>query len=386
MDLFAEDLHPRLREVFQEFDNYCKEHNVFYSIASDEANKQGYLIKKDTEGVDNLVDYVQGPIERNQVHLNIDSENEAGTLLTFTLESVQDVEEGAGHWDVVKGHPGKMGGADKKGYRGQYTIFAKPEDAKKVRAGKMPIQRLGNIKAKKATFEEKLQRALEEDQYKSPTGKHRRGQSMYPSSFGRSRTFGGVTNGPRRKKTKKEGFERNLDLIFGEDLEVTELESLKELWNLMVQYEDIMTGEPVGGDPEQIWQEILTKFDGFKNSAFSDDARNISSEFFDAVSDWTPDKKFGSDGSQNWHIESDKLEDIMHRMTGLQNMHQYGQEVGPTLDQEIEMEQGLSPTKPNMRPIGLFGPGDKRQPEGTPRSSGRNKLLRMGERGQLGNI
>ncbi len=46
---------------------------------------------------------------------------------------------------------------------------------------------------------------LEEDQYKSPTRKHLRDQSMFPSSFDKSRTFGGVSgyNGKKDKKRKK---------------------------------------------------------------------------------------------------------------------------------------------------------------------------------------
>ena len=57
---------------------------------------------------------------------------------------------------------------------------------------------------------------LEEDQYKSPTRKYLRDQSMFPSSFDKSRTFGGISgyNGKKDKKRKKrlaERIDRELD-------------------------------------------------------------------------------------------------------------------------------------------------------------------------------
>jgi hypothetical protein len=377
MDLFAEDLHPRLREVFHDFDNYCKEHGIFYSIVSDEADKQGYLIKKDNlDDLDNLIDWLQGVLERTQAHLDVDRDRKDGALLTFTLESIQD-----DHWDPMTGHPGAMKGVSKKEDPGQFTIFAKPEDAKSVRAGKTTIQKKGNIKAKDASFEAKLIKALledpiEEDQYKSPTGKHRRDQSMFPSSFGPSRTFGGRTDG---KKTKKEDFNRKLEWLLNEELDEAEAEALKDLFNLIIQYQEAASGE-VEGEHDAIWEELLTTFDEFKNSAMSDEARDISKRFFDAVGSWNPDEKFRSENGQNLHICPEALDEIFDEIVGLRNVRLYGREEGPTVDQEVEMEQGLKPTKPNMRPIGLFGPGDKRQPEGTPPSPGANVAKSIGER------
>lgn len=42
-------------------------------------------------------------------------------------------------------------------------------------------------------LEQEIEKRLKEDQIKSPTGKHRRSQSMFRSSFRKSKTFGGVT-------------------------------------------------------------------------------------------------------------------------------------------------------------------------------------------------
>lgn len=44
---------------------------------------------------------------------------------------------------------------------------------------------------------------MNEDQIKAPTGRHRRAQSLFPSSFHRSKSFGGVTNGPKKRSRKK---------------------------------------------------------------------------------------------------------------------------------------------------------------------------------------
>ena len=377
MDLFAEDLHPRLREVFHDFDDYCKDHGIFYSIVDDEADSQGYLIKKDQiDEVDNLIDYIQGAIERAQVHLNVDKNRKDGALLTFTIDSIQDdADEGIGHWDVVKGHPGKMGDAKKPGSREQWTIFARPEDARKVRAGKTPIQRTGNIKAKEASFEEKLIKALledpiEEDQYKSPTGKHRRDQSAFPSSFGKSRTFGGRTNGGNRK-TKKEDFVSRLENVLLEDLDEAEADALHELFNLIVQYQE---SQEEGSDAA--WQELLTRFDEFKNSAMSDEARDLSKRFFDAVGEWNADEKFRSEHGQNLHVNPEELDGIFNSIVQMRNERLYGRE--ENMEAEVEEEPDL--INPNMRPIGLFGPGDERQPEGTPKSPGARFMKSYGER------
>ena len=57
---------------------------------------------------------------------------------------------------------------------------------------------------------------VQEDQYKASGGFHRRNQSMYPSSFSPSKSFGGVDQNLRKKKkkvTKKEGIEAKLDEI-----------------------------------------------------------------------------------------------------------------------------------------------------------------------------
>jgi hypothetical protein len=54
---------------------------------------------------------------------------------------------------------------------------------------------------------------LEEDQYKSPTRKVLRDQSAFPSSFGPSKTFGGISkyNGTKRKKKLSENIDEALE-------------------------------------------------------------------------------------------------------------------------------------------------------------------------------
>ena len=271
MSIFVEGIHERLRNTFKLFDNFCKENGVFYSIVADEHDLQGYLVNKEhPDIVQELVGYMQIAARRGDVHFEHKSRKD-GTLFTFTLETIQDEslsedravaicawchsqmrneagewvhvlhapsgpdvsvkdaicprcrekvmkriedrmndlrestnEQSTGHWQVV-GAPYAMPGQPKKSKRSDYSPFAWKSDVKKVRAKKMPIQKLGNKEAQKASFNEELDEIFE-SQYKHPTTKHLRGQSAYPSSIGKTKSFGGISyNGGGSKGTAKEG-------------------------------------------------------------------------------------------------------------------------------------------------------------------------------------
>lgn len=165
----GEDINANLLAIFDQFDRYCRENTCLYNIVCDEPEIQGYVIhdKKRAKGV---YDYLQPVLRDKKVHLNTDENRSDGVLFTFTLQSIQD-----GYWKPLPPYP----------KREDFSPFAKPEDAKKVRAGKTIYQ-----KSFKKQLESSLGR-LKEDQYKQPTGKHRRQQSAFRSSFSKSKSLGG---------------------------------------------------------------------------------------------------------------------------------------------------------------------------------------------------
>ena len=62
-----------------------------------------------------------------------------------------------------------------------------------------PLDHFTDAKGYYCRQEARDEGALKEDQYKSPSSAHRLRQSAYRSAFGRSRSFGGVTNGKQEE-------------------------------------------------------------------------------------------------------------------------------------------------------------------------------------------
>lgn len=122
-DQIFEGLNDDLKTVFHEFDNYCKKHGCFYDITSDEANEQGYVIK-DKKFFDDLNEFIQPLAQSLNVHLEVDKERRDGILFRFTPMAIAD-----GHW---KANPKT---------RSDYSIFANEKDAKKVRSGQTMYQK-----------------------------------------------------------------------------------------------------------------------------------------------------------------------------------------------------------------------------------------------------
>lgn len=63
-------------------------------------------------------------------------------------------------------------------------------------------------------------RPFVEDQYKSPTGFHRRRQSSYPSSFTKSKSFGGVAGDKVEKSKPKSDLDNKLGKAISEEQQV----------------------------------------------------------------------------------------------------------------------------------------------------------------------
>lgn len=174
MKLGNEDIHDSLQSVFDLFDRYCREQSCLYNIVCDEPEIQGYVLH-DRKHAKGIYDYLQPVLRDKRVHLQTDDKRADGVLYTFTLQAIRD-----DHWKALPAYP-------KKAKREDLSILANPQDAKKVRAGKTIYQ-----KSFKNRLDSSLKKVAPEDQYKHPTGKHRREQSAYRSSFKKSTTFSGM--------------------------------------------------------------------------------------------------------------------------------------------------------------------------------------------------
>jgi hypothetical protein len=135
-----EDINPDLRAVAERFDCYCQEKHIEYTIESDEHDEQGFHVKQDDVNV--LRNYMDEACADHKVVMTVQPDK-FGNLFLFRLESLQEVE-------AVDGEN------------------------------------------------------LPEDQYKYGSRKLIRAQSAYPSSFGKTKSFGG------RGGAKNESFEDSL--------------------------------------------------------------------------------------------------------------------------------------------------------------------------------
>jgi hypothetical protein len=220
-----EDIDQALEDVFYEFDLFCKKEGIIYRIVSDEASIQGYLTKGN-KGQPKLKNYMDKVAKDHSVHMEVDDKRKGGVLYTFTLGSLSEM----GSWKLL---PKKRKSED-------YSPFANIDDARRVRQEKTMCQKNFNERLNDAlveadeyvpkekglidrnkhiiihklaqqlmqqdsgmtAVEAKLMaiemynngiRDLFEDQYKHPNKRHTLKQSTYRSSFGPSRSFGGVS-------------------------------------------------------------------------------------------------------------------------------------------------------------------------------------------------
>lgn len=294
----TEDIHDSLQEIFVNWDELCGNKHWSYDIVADEPNRQGFLLLTKS-GADEAEKEIRPIAEKLGLNLDVDRENRRGVLFTFSVKSVNEsltvgskvrwksannpsfwggyVQPGdtgtvlrvrevgpytsvTVQWDkLIKSNSGKdmhqVTPTDirdieiieeghwkllsKKRKREEFSAFANPDDAKKVRQGRALGQKNFKKKLDEALSEaeeyqpsdkelrkrnaqiviHKLARQLImqdtsltqvqalvkaselykqgikdlfEDQYKSPNRKMIRKQSMFRSSFGPSKSFGGI--------------------------------------------------------------------------------------------------------------------------------------------------------------------------------------------------
>jgi len=175
------DPNEALQLAAERFETACKQHGLFYDLTSDEANEQGFLLK-DKNGAEDVYRDVLGLIDGLNVHLDVDRNRKDGVLFLFTPEAIQD-----GYWKKPR-------------KKIDYSIFANDDDAKAVRQGRaigMKNHPAMKHRSRRSNEElmDRIDLAMSEGQYKSPTTKHLRSQSGFRSSFGKTKSFGGMTEG-----------------------------------------------------------------------------------------------------------------------------------------------------------------------------------------------
>jgi len=169
-----DDIPEGLKQAEREFIKKCSDLDIEYDLQCDIPTERGYVITR----TDLLPEFKKLDIPNNiMMTFNGADPNSdlpgrrGGVLISFKLKPIND-----GHWSLV---------TDKdKETRSPKMSFLQDKDAEKVRQGKTIYQ-------KNKKIEEILD--MMEDQYKNPTGKHRRKQSTFPSSFHKSKSFGGIT-------------------------------------------------------------------------------------------------------------------------------------------------------------------------------------------------
>jgi hypothetical protein len=172
----SESIPDSLKAICDHFVQFCEEHDSSYDIVCDESDQQGYVLR-DRSLARRLSEFLQPLAEENGVYVDIDDKRKDGVLFTFTLDSIAE-----GHWEKLS--------PERK--RAEFSSYSDPKDAARVRQGKT-LAHMG--KGHKLKFETNLDKALEdltEDQYKWSSRKRKRDFSAYPSSFGKSVTFGGI--------------------------------------------------------------------------------------------------------------------------------------------------------------------------------------------------
>ena len=199
----------------------------------------------------------------------------------------------------------------------------------------------------------KVRKRLDEDQYKSATGKYRRSQSMFRSSFGKSKTFGGLTEGkgavcgssipiqiePASSLGLQSAQRSNSS---GEKKKVKSYKDRKDLTDLPTTVEP-GTLEP--GMLERIDRGIERATHGSKIGRTNDPSKNRL-----GTRKAVPGPENNMISSASDEVVSDVVPD-------------------DTATKEREKPFGDLERKVNLRPLGLFGPADKSKPSGGPVSN-----------------
>jgi hypothetical protein len=363
-----EDIHDSLKTVFKRFDHLCKEKGCFYDIVSDEADLQGYVLKakKESPEILDIRKEILPLCQELGVHLQCDEGHSGGPLFTFTLEAIKD----EGHWKKLSS----------KRKRHEFSPFSKDYDAKDVRAGKSL--------AHKGGFSGKLEGMLEA-QYKSPITKHRRSQMFFPSAINKkdTKTFGGhhleegldnVVPGETGAPAPIAG--RSIPRI--RDITGTgrgggvrstapgESKKVKPYSTRKKNASSLPKTPPIPGQPppkEELAEEFFDAIDrslaertipSTRVGRTNDPKRRQLTTFVvpDATEEPTPDgpESFvGSDEFGLWSRIEKKLGEPEEE-----------EEEEVVYDDEDDSEPQKTKRANMMRPIGVFGPADARQPSG----------------------
>ena len=190
----------KLLALFKKFDSLCKKHGIEYNIVSDERDRQGYLIKRaDVDKSDKVEKGIQDLVDEQDIHMGVDQNHRDGILFTFTLKAIQEDGLTPELSRMVDYTVADMLTALRDISNAQVTDTCEadtPDVQKEQRKKGLFMALLCRVKQKIAAHEAAEQGVdITEDQYKWSTGKVRRKQSMFPQSFGRTRSYGGVING-----------------------------------------------------------------------------------------------------------------------------------------------------------------------------------------------
>src|SRR5574343_735359 len=82
-----EDIHPSLKKAAEAFDQYCAEHQIEYTVESDEVNEQIYRI--DSYEVNNVRSAMDNIAIDNKILMTV-KQDKHGTIFIFHLEPLQE--------------------------------------------------------------------------------------------------------------------------------------------------------------------------------------------------------------------------------------------------------------------------------------------------------
>lgn len=259
MNLYEQGINDQLRPVCSLFDRFCRERNIPFYILTDQAKTQNYLIRHSkSDIIPELLEGLIPKLKDNKVYLLIDPNRDDGISMTFSTVS-NKVITCDGHWDPIPNHPGGLGGSGKTDKNYRFTIFVK-------RPSKKRLKKMG---------------LSNEDQYKYSRRKRLRDQSMFPSSFGKSVSFGG-----RGKELKEDVSDENKRF---------EANFLKAAEPLCTTYwleeedlpENIVPGKNFGYTSPASWAEIKSAYMEFK-------AGNLKYKFSKGVNKVLEDNLFAA--------------------------------------------------------------------------------------------
>lgn len=230
-------IHDRLKEVYDEFDRFCRSNNVDYSIDADYYNVQAYRLLGRTD-VSGTLRHMANYVKDKWVGLEYDG---------FPVDYV---ELKAKNFDVPTYNPLL-----------KFTLKSLQEED-------MP---------------------LNEDSLKGPTNAHGRRQAAFPSSFKKLKTrdtYEGEGKGGKKKKKKKKGKKEEESLDRSLSFEARLLQSINETVGLsMVEPEILLVRNPAEQPEEESEEESL-------NSALQ--AESLALCKYLAILESTDDEKTGA--------------------------------------------------------------------------------------------